>query len=455
MKVVLVNPPPRKVVEVRYDTPDYPHIGLGYIAGYLESKGVDVEVIDAKLARLSFDDMVNQICKLNPQIVGLTAMTHEIQQSADAAKEIKRKLPDIIICIGGVHATALPRETLEEFQVFDVVFHGEGEISFYDFISAVRDRHDLKSVKGIAFRASDNIIVNPQQNRLIELDLLPFPAWHKFPKAKEYLIMTGRGCPFSCNFCMRPNGTKVRKRSPENVVAEIEKIVKDYKPAQLLFCDETFTIDKKNAHRIMDLMIERGLSEKVKWYVQTHVNTVDEHILEKMRRAGCFSIGFGVESGNPAILKQTKKGITMDAARRAVQLAKKMDIFAECYFIIGHPNETYNTIRDTINFASELNPDRPIFGIMVPYPGTEVWEMAKKGEGGYKVLSAKWSDFNKQIGNALEFQNISRKKLELMQMAGYVWVFLKNFRLRDLTKFIFQYRHEGWAVVKKLCGVPS
>lgn len=453
MKVVLLNPPPKNIVELRYDLPDYPSIGLGYVAAYSEKKGIDITVIDAKLARLSLNDALKQLVELKPDIIGLTAMTHEIVRAAEAAGEIKKVLPNTIIGIGGIHASVLPRETLQEFQSFDVLFCGEGELTFYEFVCAAANKKEWDRIKGLGFRKDNEIVINPPRDRVKDLDTLPPPAWHLFPGAKEYHIITGRGCPFSCIFCTRPHGQLVRKRSPELVVSEIEGIVERYKPERFLFCDETFTIDKKYTNKVIDLIVEKRIEQKVHWYVQTHVNTVDVDILSRMKKAGCSSVGFGIESGNPAILKQAQKGITLTMATKAVDACKKVGLFVEGFFIIGHPNETYETIWDTIKFAAELNPDRAIFGIMVPYPNTVVWEMAKKGEGGYKIISARWSDFNKQIGNALEFQHLSRKKLELLQLYAYMYVFIRNMRFGDLIKFCYQYKHEGWTVFKKIWGL--
>jgi radical SAM superfamily enzyme YgiQ (UPF0313 family) len=449
MKVALVNPPPKKIVEVRYDAPSYPHIGLGYVAGYLESRGLDVSVVDSKLERLSLEDTVYRIVKESPQIVGLTAFTHEIDQAAKVASAIKSRLPGAVMGIGGIHATALPKDTLQRYSVFDVAFHGEGEITFHEFAVAVTHGRSWEGISGIAFRSGNTIAVNPPRDRLTNLDELPFPAWHKFPLAKEYHVITERGCPFSCNFCMRPNGTIVRKRSPESIIEELERVIHNYHPAWVLFCDETFTLDKERVYQILDIMIRRGLHRKIKWYVQTHVNTVDEPILKKMKEAGCYSVGFGIESGNPEILEKTKKGISLQKAVRAVELAKKVGLVTEGYFIIGHPNETPKTIKDTINFAARLNPHLAVFGIMVPYPGTEVYEMAQKGLGGYRVLSSNWSDYNKQIGNALEFTHLDRKRLELYQLRGYMQLYLRNGRFLDLLKFVIRYRNEGLAFLKK------
>ena len=169
-----------------------------------------------------------------------------------------------------------------------------------------------------------------------------------------------------------------------------------------------------------------------------------------MAQAGCYEINFGIESGNEEILKQIGKGITLADARRASYLAKKIGIQVASLFIIGHPGETKQTVMDTINFAVELNSDRLALGIMVPYPGTEVARMAANGEGGYKMLSQNWSDFNKYFGNALEIKGLSRKEMEKLQAWGYLKFYLWNFRFIDLAKVVLSRWREGLMAVKRI-----
>lgn len=449
MLIALINSPVARVIEKRYDTPDYPHIGLGYLAAYLNSKDIKCNVIDAKLERLTLDVTLERLKEIKPDLIGFTAMTNDIVRTAEVASIIKKELKKVITVIGGVHATALPKETLVEFSVFDFLIHNEGEFVLYNlikiFLCGRNNKNDFDSVKGIAFRSNGDVYVNQQEEWITDLDSLPNPAWELFPKASEYPIMTARGCPFKCIFCMRPNADKVRKRSPENVVSEIENILNKYSPNKIVFWDETFSIDLERVNKILDLMIEKGLNKKVTWYTQTNVNTVNYQLFKKMKEASCFMVGLGMESGDKEILKATKKGITMERIETAVKDAKKAKLDVEGYFIFGHPNETKETANKTINFAVKVNPTYPVFGIMVPYPGTEIAKMAEEGIGGYNLISRNWSDYNKQIGNALELNNLSRKELEKLQLIAYLKVYIFNLRILDLLKFVVRYWREGIA----------
>lgn len=449
MKVVLVNPPPREIRE-RHDIPKFPHLGLGYISAYLKSKKIDCSVIEAKFGRMSLKDVERFLRKQKSDVVGVTAMTHEIGQAHEVAQIAKTISPSVITVVGGAHATALPYQTLEEFPAFDALIFGEGEHTLIELINAVRKNRSLEGIKGVAYRDKDRIHVNEARELIRNIDALPFPAWELFPPSTSYPVMTSRGCVYRCNFCMRVSGGILRKRSVTNVIAELERDIDVFGAKVIEFTDETFGIDKRFTHQLLDLMMERGLHRKIKWTAESRVDLADLGLYRKMKAAGCKFLGFGVESGNEQILRNTRKGITLEKAMRGVALAKKAGLRTGSFFILGHPHETYETVQDTINFAVKLNTTRVAFGIMVPYPGTEIYEMAKKGEGGYKIISSDWYDFNKQIGNCLELETLNRKELEKLQLSAYLKFYLYNYRILDLAKLAIKERRTILTVLKKL-----
>jgi radical SAM superfamily enzyme YgiQ (UPF0313 family) len=450
MKLVLIHPPAKTVIEQK-DIPDYQHIGLGYLSSYLENSGVDVKVIDAKLERLTLDDVIEMTLHEEPDVIGLTAMTHEIDRANEIAVSIRNRINEALFVIGGVHVTALPRETLTAYNVFDVGIIGEGELTLQKLVDMLAQRkRDFSAIDGIVYRKGTGIMLNKEQSWIQDLDSLPFPAWRHFPKATVYRIITSRGCPFPCVFCMRASGKAQRVRSPENVVSEIEHVIKVKKPEKFMFSDETFTLNKNHVNRICDLLIEKKLYKEINWGSTTRVDVISFELLDKMKSAGCYEIQFGVESGNEQVLRAIRKNIHMDQASKAINLAKKVGLHTEAAFILGHPNETFDTAYDTINFAAELNPDILQLGIMVPYPGTEVAKMAERGEGGYKILSNNWSDYNKQLGNALELDSLSRADLEKLQLIGYLKLFIFNRRFLGLLRFILAYRLEMVSYIKSV-----
>ncbi len=449
MKITLVNPPPIKIIE-SHDAPPSPSLALGYIGAFLRSRGQDFDAVDAKFEKLNLADVEVRLQQQKPDVVGITAMTHEIIQASKVAEFVKVALPGALTVIGGAHATALPRETMEQFPHFDYLVFGEGEYTFYELISALQSNKDLTQVRGICYRLSNQINITEPRELNENLDGLPFPAWDKFPKANTYSIIATRGCPFRCNFCMRVLGDKVRARSPQNVVAEIQHDLEVLGAVMFNFNDETFGINKKYAYELLNLIIDKELNRTIKWCTQTRVDLADYELFRKMKDAGCFLLGFGVESGNEQILEASKKRISLAQATEAIKLAKNAGLKTGGYFIIGHPFETHKTARDTINFATKLNTSTVAFGIMVPYPGTEIYQMATSGQGGYKIISSSWNDFNKTIGNSLELKSLSRSELEKLELLGYLKFYLFNLRIVDLIKLFIHQKGVVFSAIKKL-----
>ncbi|CAN2040209.1 anaerobic magnesium-protoporphyrin IX monomethyl ester cyclase [Candidatus Magnetomoraceae bacterium gMMP-15] len=436
MKVLLINPPRYNPVDP-YDHPEYPSISLAYIAATLKE---DVKCIDAKYEKLNFEQLEEKIKAFNKvDIVGVTSMTHNIGDAHVAINVVKKYHPYAKGIVGGCHVTAKPEESLLNYNSFDIAVISEGEETFPELISALKNGTDLNKVDGICFRERDRIILTSPRSFIEDIDTIPLPAWHFFSNINQTLpIITTRGCPFKCNFCMRVLGNKIRYRSPEQVIDEIKYMVNKYGISRIYFQDETFTINKKRLKKILNMLIDENLNNKINWWVQTRVDSVDLEILKLMKKAGCVEIGFGIESGNDEILKKTGKKITKQQAINAVSIAKQVGIKVYTFFIFGHPNETIDQIKDTIRFATQLNAHSAVFGMMVPYPGTKIRELAMKGEGGYVSISDNWNDYGKNVGHPLELKNVSPKKLMRLQLMAYFHFYIFNFRLIDFAKLFYE-----------------
>jgi len=355
--------------------------------------------------------------------------------------------------LGGVHLTALPEQTLREFPEFDYGVLGEGEESLHALVTALTEKAGPEGIEGVAFLSEDGRYqFGGERPPVADQDTLAWPAWDLFRPAEEYILHSSRGCPFACSFCMNPNGRVVRPRTPENVLGEIEWLLESVAPGKMksiLFGDEIFTINRERVMAISQGLIDRKINQRISWWCQTHVRTVDPELVTRMKQAGCRVVGLGIESGDEAQLKRMGKGTNPQVIRDAVKVMKDANLDFMTFFILGQPNETIDSAKNTIDLAVQLNPSVPIFGVMVPYPGTAIAKMVERGEGGYVQLSKDWNEYNKQFGNAVAFENLSRKQLERLQLFGYVKVFVYNLRFIDLAKFIWQYRSEGIAVVKK------
>jgi anaerobic magnesium-protoporphyrin IX monomethyl ester cyclase len=454
MKVLIVNPPPYKIIEPYYDTPDYPRTALAYLSGYLREQNIEVNVLDCKYDRLNMNDALKRIYSSGADIVGFTSFTNEIIQAAHLAGEIKKSLPDIINVIGGVHVSALPEETMREFPQFDYGVIGEGEITLYEFVCALESCNPVDSIKGICFLKKEPCFHYTGSREFINnYDSLPLPAWDLFRPAREYIIQSSRGCPFNCAFCMNPNGKTVRSRTPENVLREIRWLVDLLGAKKIVFGDENFSIDINRAINICDLIVKSGLHKRFQWDCATHISTVSLDLAYAMKRSGCISVGLGIESGDETILSRMGKGLNYNKIFSAINILKKKRLSYRTFFILGQPDETYETAKKTVEFAVKLNPMLPVFGIMVPYPGTRIADLVKNGKGGYILKSNNWNDYNKEIGNALDFVYVSRKALERLQFVGYIKVFLYNLRFIDFLKFLWSYRKEGFALLSKILRI--
>lgn len=466
VKVALIRPTPPVIIQ-EFDRPKYPCLGLAYLSGFLKANDVEVLAIDAKFDRLSLNEVKSSLVKFKPNILGFTAMTHEITYVARAAIELKKLFPDSLMVIGGPHATVAPVKTLQEFPIFNIAAIGEGELTLLELVQLINecnfdpnmsDYHhtptkslqQLESIKGIAWRFKNEIKTNAYRELVPNLDFLPLPNYdHIKRRINIYPVFSSRGCPYQCVFCCRILGNKIRVRSPKNIIYEIKYAINKFSPKLIDFADDTFTLPKQRAIEICDLMIEEGLNERIKWTALSRVTGVDQELFDKMKDAGCINVHFGVESGNPEILNRIKKAITITDAENAIRMAKKAGLKTGSYFILGHPCETVQTIRDTIKLATMLNTSTVSFGIMVPYPGTEVYEMAVKGESNYKLISEKWEDYDKQIGNALELDGLTRKDLERWQHKAYMTFYIRNLRFLDMMRLIISQRKLLWKMLTK------
>jgi anaerobic magnesium-protoporphyrin IX monomethyl ester cyclase len=456
-KVCLVNPPVIAVLEPWYDTPDFGRTALAYLAGYLRQfEGFDVSIVDAKLERLSFDATMERISSIGPYVVGLTAFTNEIKPAAYLSHRIKTAIPQCVTVIGGVHVTAVPKETMDEFPMFDIGAVGEGEQTFHELCSLLRkttgspSAEELNGVNGIIFRDGGQTVLTAARDRILDQDSIPFPAWDLMPRADTYFVQSIRGCPFNCLFCMNPNGRVARKRSVDNVMRELKWVTSTFRPKRISFGDELFSVDMKRTADLLDAMAEEGIGQKVIWDVQTHVQYVNKELFEKFKKANVARVELGIETGDEDALKRMGKGTSMESIHAACDAAREVGVTIGTFFLFGQPNETPQTLQKTVDLAVKVNPHLPMFGLMTPYPGTEVARMAASGEGGYRLLTTDWDQYNKQIGGAMEFAGLTRAQIEWFQAKAYLKVYLLNGRYRDLAAFLWEYRKAAWEVLKKM-----
>jgi len=436
MRIALVHLNGRRIIEKT----SHANAGLAYLGAYALDRGHKVIAVDARYEGIDNNEVTRRILADRPDVLGISMKTPDVKVSEELAQIIKSKFADTKIVVGGAHVTALKERVLEECPYFDIGVIGEGENTFCEILDAFdQNQDDLGSIDGIVYRQIDRILKTRPRDWIADLDKLLFPAWELFPEGTDKSLFTSRGCPFKCIFCQRVMGSHIRQMSPERVVSEMVKNIEKYNCRFFQIEDDVFGSNKKWALKTLDLMMAEGIHKRAKWSANSRVNYADLEVFQKMKQAGCVGLCFGIESGNQSILDFIRKDFKIEQAVRAFKVTKKAGLKSTAFFILGHPFETKNTIRDTINFACQLNPAGVCFGQMIPYPGTQIYEMAKKGEGGYRGFHEDWELYTKYFGKGLELENLSRSTLNRYQKQAYVEFYLRNARIKDFAYFFQTY----------------
>lgn len=398
LRIALVNP------RVESYSSTLPPLGLLYIAAVLERAGFTPRVFDI----YPYDDRdFAALADYQPDVVGMTVLTDYWTRALEVSAFIRTRIQQAIFIVGGVHVTALPEDSLAALDA-QVGVIGEGETTMLELCQCIASGAPWQDVAGTISRNVEGSFIRSSARRHIEnLDDVPFPSRHLL-NFEQYLVppgiirghwtersttvMTSRGCPFSCIWCgsQCTFGRKVRNRSIENVVAEIEHLVNEYAIDTVWFVDDTFTLNKKRVLEFCRLMTERKI--RITWGCQAHVKTADEEMFLAMKKAGLVQLDFGVESGSNRVLKSLKKDSTDDAIRRAFAITRKVGLRTTATFMFGSPGETAEDVEQTMKLAQEIRPDFVSSFFITPYPGTELmdlaeanhWEMSKREESGLK-----------------------------------------------------------------------
>jgi len=368
-------------------------ISLAYLASYLETQGCLCDFLDLRLESKPEQALSERLASNRYLVVGITASTAGLDMAARAAKQVKALAPNSKTVIGGWHASALPEDTLRAFPQFDYLVHGEGEVAFTRLVQFLDGGGDPARVRGLAFRSNGEVIVNPREELITNLDQLPFPCREKLPihryqptpatrnclRLPSTGILVGRGCPYNCRFCYKGVwGKSVRFRSPQNVLDEIQLCIDRYGIHDFRFYDDSMTFPAWDLEGFCREVIRRGL--RISWNCWSRVNNVSEEKLRLMKAAGCYHIKFGIEFGTERALRLARKGATLQQAQEAVRLSRKVGIESKGSFIFGIPGETVGECRDTISFALRTAPDFATFYPFDPIPGSPFHESILKGD---------------------------------------------------------------------------
>lgn len=380
-----------------------PPLGLCHLASVCGREGYGVAIVDGNALGLSHDQVVQEVFRKDPNVVGITASTVSIQSAARLAEMIKRKDPRKHVVIGGPHITAVPADTMERYPGFDLGVIGEGEHTITELLHALGSGGDVSGISGIVYRTDTGIVQNPRRKPITNLDELPMPAWDLLPALEHFYkpvslsyqqlpstsLITSRGCPGKCTFCDRTVfGNVCRGFSAEYLFEMVKELYYRYHIRDILFDDDNFVMFRSRLAEFCELLLKSGL--RISWACNARVDLVNLETLRLMARAGCWQVAYGIESGNQDILDVLNKSISLNQIRKALAMTHEAGIKTKGFFMIGSPLETLKTIEQTIRFALELPLDDFQTTFFTPLPGCELYHRIRD----YGELEDNWSKMN-------------------------------------------------------------
>ncbi len=429
----------------------WPPLNLALLAAILEQHGHEVVIVDGEVDGMPMDQMVKTAIDLKPDLIGLTAFSPFFHINRDLAKEIKRINPRIPIAIGGPHITIMKEQVFDP-EAFDFLFVGEAEASFPQMIEQYERGGDLSEVKGIIYQENGKLVATgegdpfdgQQPGEEYPLDRFPFPARHLLPMEKYKLgtlngrlnmtsIQTMRGCPWKCIFCASEalKTTRVIKRSPRSVVNEIKSVVEAYDVRHFYIVDDVMTLWPKHITEICDLIDEEGLD--ITFEGSTRANLVTEEIIGRLSKSGLVRLSFGLETVDSEMRKTMKKKVPVEHYIRANQVLNKHNVEALNSVMIGLPGESRETVDKTLKFLEESRDiQQANFAITVPYPGTELHEMAKNGNNGIKLLSNDFSEYRRYGSAVTQVNELTPQDLIDLQNEGFVRIYSRPWRWKSV-----------------------
>jgi radical SAM superfamily enzyme YgiQ (UPF0313 family) len=357
-----------------------------YLASYLQSQGIEVQVVDSAVKGHSLSEILTIIRDVNPSLLCMSIMTPQALPCLKISEALRARNEQTKIVVGGPHISSTFDELLQVTDAIDFAVYQEGELTLHELCRTVADRGVLADIAGLIYRADGEVIVNPPRGHIQDLDRLPFPdlAMVDVEDYDSYYartlpltsMITSRGCPYSCSFCDQyaTHGRKLRLRGVANVVDEIAHNRDRFGISQIVFKDSTFTVNRAWVQELCGEIIARKIA--IDWVCNTRADLVDKETIEIMKKAGCYMIQMGIESGSQEILKNIDKQLEIDDVIRAVNQCKRAGIEICGYFMIGNPGETRDTALETIRFARSLELDYALFSMTIAYPNTEVYRWA-------------------------------------------------------------------------------
>ena len=443
LEVLLVSPPLR--AEQRYGRLAaagmyMPPMGLTVLAASLRKAGHSVALLDCEALGLNHQEAKEQCRRSAPRILGLTAVTMSVQSAADLAALLKPLLPNTVFVLGGPHLSAAPEETLTRYPQFDVGVIGEGEETLLELVRRVLCEESITDLEGTIVWIGDTLRRNPNRALLEDIDTIPFPAWDLLPELQTHYrpsafgfrklpcmsVLTSRGCPGRCSFCSQGVWTdRYREHSAGYVLDMVRELYHHYGIRDLCIYDGTFGVKRSRLIELCELLIAERWD--LVFSCNLRVGMADEKMLRLLKRAGCWGVAYGIESGSSKILEHLRKDITPAMIQRAITLTARAGLISKGYLMVGTPAETEETLAETLAFISTLDLDLLTVNSFTPFPGTLDWERAD----GFGTFDKDWSRLN-QHSYAFVPHGLTRERLEY-----YVRLITRTFYVRPRVMINF------------------
>lgn len=403
-KVLLINPSMTNVYNesvLKNSVPHYPPLNLLTVAGALKQYGITVSLLDLDLIdnhELS-EVLQDKLRELDPELVGVTFTTTLYSQCVKIAEIIKNYNKDILVVAGGSHASSKPEDLITKTP-YDMAIVGEGEFALAEVMTTPKEQWN--TIKGLVYKGNENEIIKTEKRPFIQdLDKIPFPMYeliniydYNIPpsfrrKTPTTYMETSRGCLWGCTYCNKSVfGRNFRAKSPERTIKEIEQLVAlGYK--EIHINDDMFTTNKERVKKICSLLIEKNIN--ITWACPNGIRAdcIDRELIELMKKAGCYRVSFGAESGNQEVLDAIQKNQKPQQVEEAFKICRDVGMVTYGYFMFGLPRDTEETMQQTIEFAKRCDPDIAKFGIMIPLPSTPIYEEWKEKQ----FITEDWDNY--------------------------------------------------------------
>lgn len=408
--LLLINPP--LTLRERYGDlaaggSALPPLGLANVAASVRAAGFSVKILDAAILELSAEETLKRIREAAPRIIGITGATIAVRSMFEIARLAKENFENVPVIIGGSHISAAPEATFERHgALIDAAVIGEGDYTAPELADALLNGKPLDAINGLAFLRDGNLAFTPPREVVKDLDSLPMAARdllpripdHYHPAANCYLrapstsIITSRGCAGKCSFCDRTVSTgRLRGHSAERLIETIELLARDYGIRDVIMYDDNYVALRSRLHAFCGMLIKKN--NPVSWSCIARADMVGKEELAIMKKAGCWQIAYGVESGSPEILESLNKGLTHEKIRETLALTKKAGIATRGYFMIGVPGETEETIKQTMRFMKSAPLDDFHISFFTPWPASELYHKIKES-GYYDNIDDHWEEMN-------------------------------------------------------------